>query len=49
MMDLPDSEVVSDFLRQVLLALHVHGTRDNVKSQLSFLALLIFQSAVSYC
>ena len=36
-----------DIFMQVLSALHIHGIHDHVRSQLSFLALLIYQSAVS--
>ena len=36
-----------DLFHQVLRALHIHGVHDHVRSQLSFLALMIYQSAVS--
>ena len=39
--------IVPELFMQVLSALHVHGTHDQVRAPLSFLALLIYQSAVS--
>lgn len=38
--------IVPDLFQQVLSALHIHGIHDHVRSQLSFLALLIYQSSV---